>query len=298
MGNAILETFLCVAFISHGIFYSKTLLANTSLERMEKNGKKRIKVPLQNGKRVTVQSTHCTFLCTYLSVHFVVPPLYCLAKSISSKTVCETQGNSTRQKHSWENKQRVQLTSTSSELYVKFKAIGHRQNSVQGPSNWHNDRITRTAVWSDACLTSRLCCLVETQKLWNNGHAPHNCTSLLSSPATRVIHQWKLWILTHWNRPQRMCWNWPSWGNKESRIVASEFKNFRKKLTLLSAANFFKMAALFGLKNFLLVCDAQTVHVDMIAHKPGDNLALTCARMKSNSRRKVWRKHTHEQTCN
>ncbi len=43
-----------LAFISHGIFCSKMLLANTSLEKTEKNGKKRIKVPLQNGKRVTV----------------------------------------------------------------------------------------------------------------------------------------------------------------------------------------------------------------------------------------------------
>ncbi len=43
-----------LAFISHGIFCSKTLLANASLEKTGKNGKKRIKVPLQNGKRVTV----------------------------------------------------------------------------------------------------------------------------------------------------------------------------------------------------------------------------------------------------
>ena len=35
-------------------FAAKTLLAKASLEITEKNGKKRIKVPLQNGKRVTV----------------------------------------------------------------------------------------------------------------------------------------------------------------------------------------------------------------------------------------------------
>ncbi len=45
-----------LAFISHGIFCSKTLLGNASLEKMGKNGKKWIKVPLQNFKRVTVKS--------------------------------------------------------------------------------------------------------------------------------------------------------------------------------------------------------------------------------------------------
>ena len=58
-----------VAFISHGIFYSKMLLTNASLKKTEKNGKKRIKVPLQNGKRVTVYESTYEWVVFLTSEH-------------------------------------------------------------------------------------------------------------------------------------------------------------------------------------------------------------------------------------
>ena len=60
-----------LAFISHGIFCSKMLLANASLEKTGKNGKNWIKVPLQNGKRVTVQSRFRPFWLGPKSHHFL-----------------------------------------------------------------------------------------------------------------------------------------------------------------------------------------------------------------------------------